>query len=237
MQKRIDVIVVHFFYTQRNASCHILGIQLSLYFILHLHLLGIFPSKQKQRTPTKNIKTYMIVICDCPIYHSCCAHFFSWRNFSQPVPPQHKNPGTFGISLSFFMPIVTLVACFLHAINKLDTCFFPPSLVKVNLWIWIERFWYSDESFEAGYFMICFNLSTVLTSNWLICGRLLLHWIYTASDLPSNKLYRHQMRYWKCFVFDASIRIISWHGVMRQHNSVQYQDRTKNTDNFGLMSA
>lgn len=25
----------------------------------------------------------------------------------------------------FFMPIVTLVACFLHAINKLDTCFFP----------------------------------------------------------------------------------------------------------------
>lgn len=82
----------------------------------------------------------MIVICDCPIYHSCCAHFFSWRNFSQPVPPQHKNPGTFGISLSFFMPIVTLVACFLHAINKLDTCFFPPSLVKVNLWIWIERF-------------------------------------------------------------------------------------------------
>lgn len=209
-----------------------------LYILFCIYIFwGFFHRNKNKEHPQKISKPIWLSFVIVLFIIRVVRIFFSWRNFSQPVPPQHKNPGTFGISLSFFMPIVTLVACFLHAINKLDTCFFPPSLVKVNLWIWIERFWYSDESFEAGYFMICFNLSTVLTSNWLICGRLLLHWIYTASDLPSNKLYRHQMRYWKCFVFDASIRIISWHGVMRQHNSVQYQDRTKNTDNFGLMSA
>lgn len=237
MQKRIDVIVVHFFYIQRNASCHILGIQLSLYFILHLHLLGIFPSKQKRRTPTKNIKTYMIVICVCPIYHSCCAHFFFLDVISLNLFHLNtKIPEHLEFRCLFLCQSLLLLPVFCMPLTNW-THVFSPSLVKVNLWIWIERFWYSDESFEAGYFMICFNLSTVLTSNWLICGRLLLHWIYTASDLPSNKLYRHQIRYWKCFVFDASKRIISWHGVMRQHYSVQYQDRTKNTENFGLMSA
>lgn len=117
--------------TKPIAFCHLsyggttLNCALYIFFCICI-CLGNFIQKAKQQEPmTTPVDDF---ICDCPIYHLCCAHF-SWRNSLNRynVSRTSWNVSRF-VDTSFwpfcYSPFTLIYFLVLHANNKLNKYFF-----------------------------------------------------------------------------------------------------------------